>query len=52
LLAAQSLLLVINVVGVLSANSKLHLAIVLLALVTQVFGFGAAFFAFGPSGSG
>jgi hypothetical protein len=46
-LAAQSLLLIINTVGVLNANPKLHLAIVLLALATQVFGFGTVFFAFG-----
>jgi hypothetical protein len=47
-LAVQAVLLVINIVGVLSANPKLHLAIVLLALVIQGLGFGTMFFAFGP----
>ena len=50
-LAAQSLLLVINVVGLATANPKVHLAIVLLALTIQAFGIGTMFFAFGPQSS-
>lgn len=49
-LAVQSLLIVVNVVGLVSANPRLHLAIVLLVLTAQIFGFGSMFFAFGPSG--
>ena len=51
LLIAQSLVLIINIVGVVNANPKVHLVIVLLALATQVFGFGTVFFVFDEPGS-
>jgi hypothetical protein len=51
-LAAQSLLLVVNLVGIVNANSRVQLAIVLVALATQIFGFGSVFFAFGDQGAG
>lgn len=51
-LVAQSLLLIINIVGVLNAHPKVHIAIVFAALAIQIFGFGTVFFAFGSPVSG
>lgn len=48
-LAVQAVLIVINIVGVLSANPRLHLAIALLVVTIQALGFGTMFFAFGQS---
>ena len=46
-LAGESVLVAINVVGLVTANQKVHFAIVLLALAIQALGFGTMFFAFG-----
>jgi hypothetical protein len=50
-LVAQSLLLVVNVVGLLSANTRVQLGVVLLALAGQIFGFGSVFFTIGEPGA-
>ena len=50
-LVAQSVLLIVNIVGLLNDNPKVHWVIVLLALATQIFGFGSAFFVLGEPGA-
>jgi hypothetical protein len=50
-LVAQSLLLIVNVVGIANDNPKVQLAVVLVALGTQIFGFGSVFFAFVEQGA-
>jgi hypothetical protein len=51
MLIAQSFLLVVNIIGIVSANPRAQLTIVLVALTTQVFGFGSVFFVFGDDGA-